>query len=63
ACAVRGWVRGAYAGPPGVGRDSSYSTHMFRRRFRMRWSLFFRIQADIEAAEPFFTQRPDATGD
>ncbi|GAB2210514.1 hypothetical protein Droror1_Dr00015781 [Drosera rotundifolia] len=34
---------------------------MFRRRFRMRRSLFFSIQTDIEAAEPYFTQRSDAT--
>lgn len=39
-----------------------YSDSMFRRRFRMRRELFFRIQKDIESANSYFTQRPDATG-
>ncbi|GAB2215700.1 hypothetical protein Droror1_Dr00020095 [Drosera rotundifolia] len=36
--------------------NCKYPESKFRRRFRMRRSLFFRIQHDIEQAEPFFTQ-------
>ncbi|GAB2231445.1 hypothetical protein Droror1_Dr00010452 [Drosera rotundifolia] len=42
--------------------NCKYLESKFRCRFRMRHNLFFRIQDDIEKAEPYFTQRSDATG-
>ncbi|CAM8911735.1 unnamed protein product [Rhodiola kirilowii] len=35
---------------------------MFRRRFRMRRSLFLRIQEAISTHDDYFTQREDAAG-
>ncbi|GLT72463.1 hypothetical protein SLA2020_443970 [Shorea laevis] len=37
-----------------------YPPKKFRRRFRMRRSLFLRIQAAIEVHEPYFVQKRDA---
>ncbi|KAI5342947.1 hypothetical protein L3X38_010823 [Prunus dulcis] len=34
----------------------------FRRRFRMRRELFYRILNDVVAHEPYFTQKIDACG-
>ena len=38
----------------------SYPPNLFRRRFRMQRHLFLRIQAEVEAYEPYFVQRRDA---
>ncbi|KAL9667178.1 hypothetical protein QQ045_001527 [Rhodiola kirilowii] len=40
----------------------TYPESMFRRRFRMRRSLFLRIQEAISTHDDYFTQREDATG-
>jgi hypothetical protein len=40
----------------------TYSDEQFRRRFRMNRDLFVRIARDVEAANIYFVQRPDATG-
>ncbi|GAB2302991.1 hypothetical protein Dimus_038047 [Dionaea muscipula] len=42
--------------------DAMYLESMFRRRFRMRRDLFFRIQTDVEQAEPYFVQRRNIAG-
>ncbi|XP_074306457.1 uncharacterized protein LOC141641704 [Silene latifolia] len=39
-----------------------YPEAMFRRRFRMHRSLFFRIVEGVAAQESYFQQGPDATG-
>ncbi|XP_055586729.1 uncharacterized protein LOC129739346 [Uranotaenia lowii] len=39
-----------------------YSEEQFRRRFRMRRSLFIRIVNDVEAKNEYFTQKPNAAG-
>ncbi|KAK3222139.1 hypothetical protein Dsin_009164 [Dipteronia sinensis] len=39
-----------------------YSLKKFRRRFRMRRPLFFRIQSAVENYEPYFVQRMDCSG-
>ncbi|XP_073121024.1 uncharacterized protein [Henckelia pumila] len=39
-----------------------YSEHDFRRRFRMRRPLFFRIMEALQTNIPYFVQRRDATG-
>ncbi|XP_057248203.1 uncharacterized protein LOC130590188 [Beta vulgaris subsp. vulgaris] len=39
-----------------------YTEDMFRRRFRMRRPLFFRIMNAVAAKDKFFQQLPDATG-
>ena len=36
-----------------------YPPHLFRRRFRMSWSLFLRIQSKVETYEPYFIQKRD----
>ena len=36
-----------------------YPPHLFRRRFRMSRSLFFRIQSKVETYEPYFIQKRD----
>ena len=38
-----------------------YPPNLFRRRFRMRRSLFLRILSKVEAHEPYFTQKRNAT--
>ncbi|XP_062119253.1 uncharacterized protein LOC133833004 [Humulus lupulus] len=38
----------------------TYPPNLFRRRFRMQHHLFLRIQAKVEAYEPYFVQRRDA---
>ncbi|XP_062103085.1 uncharacterized protein LOC133814097 [Humulus lupulus] len=38
----------------------TYPPNLFRRRFRMQRHLFLRIQAEVEAYEPYFVQRRDA---
>ncbi|KAL9678843.1 hypothetical protein QQ045_016694 [Rhodiola kirilowii] len=40
----------------------TYPESMFRRRFRMRRSLFLRIQEAISTHDDYFTQREDAAG-
>lgn len=45
-----------------LNRDPIYSKSLFRRRFRMSRDLFWRIFKAIEAADLFFTRRPDACG-
>ena len=40
----------------------TYPDYTFRRRFRMRRSLFVRIQSAIESHDPYFVQRCDAVG-
>nr|XP_017243885.1 PREDICTED: uncharacterized protein LOC108215812 [Daucus carota subsp. sativus] len=40
----------------------TYPDYIFRRRFRMRRSLFVRIQSAIESHDPYFVQRCDAIG-
>ena len=42
--------------------NSTYPDYIFRRRFRMRKSLFVRIQAAIESHDPYFVQRCNAAG-
>uniref|UniRef100_A0A0D3BFP4 Uncharacterized protein n=1 Tax=Brassica oleracea var. oleracea TaxID=109376 RepID=A0A0D3BFP4_BRAOL len=42
--------------------DATYPSHMFRRRFRMKKSLFMRIVDRLSAEIPYFQQRRDATG-
>ena len=37
-----------------------YPPNLFRRRFRMRRSLFLRILSRVEAHEPYFTQKRNA---
>uniref|UniRef100_J3LR19 DAD domain-containing protein n=1 Tax=Oryza brachyantha TaxID=4533 RepID=J3LR19_ORYBR len=39
-----------------------YTDEMFRRRFRMRKSLFLRIVSALSEWSPYFTNRVDATG-
>ncbi|XP_074314697.1 uncharacterized protein LOC141649929 [Silene latifolia] len=39
-----------------------YPEAMFRRRFRMRRSLFLRIVEGVAAVEPYFQHEPDCTG-
>ena len=38
-----------------------YSLQKFRRRFRMRRPLFFRIQSAVENYDPYFVQRMDCS--
>ena len=38
---------------------SIYPPNLFRRRFRMSWSLFLRIQSKVETYEPYFIQKID----
>ncbi|XP_074359701.1 uncharacterized protein LOC141699757 [Apium graveolens] len=42
--------------------DPTYPDYIFRRRFRMRRSLFIRIQAAIESHNPYFVQKCNAAG-
>ena len=42
--------------------DSTFSPHLFRRRFRMNKELFLRIVHGLSEYIPFFQQRRDATG-
>ena len=42
--------------------DSTFSAHLFRRRFRMNKELFLRIVHGLSENVPFFRQRRDATG-
>ena len=37
-----------------------YPPNLFRRRFRMNWSLFLRIQSKVETYEPFFIEKKDS---
>ena len=37
-----------------------YPPNLFRRKFRMRRSLFLRILSKVEAHEPYFTQKRNA---
>ena len=37
--------------------ESVYPPKVFRRRFRMRHSLFLRILSEVEAHEPYFIQK------
>ncbi|XP_042962337.1 uncharacterized protein LOC122296601 [Carya illinoinensis] len=48
--------RDYFADPP------IYPHKYFRRRFRMSRPLFLRIQAAVEAHEPYFVQRRDSSG-
>ncbi|KAL1401396.1 hypothetical protein pipiens_006630 [Culex pipiens pipiens] len=41
--------------------NATYRTE-FRRRFRMSRAMFIRVAQAVEAANPYFVQRPDATG-
>jgi hypothetical protein len=43
-------------------RNPTFPDYMFRRRFRMRRDLFLRLVHAAEAHDPYFQQRPDATG-
>ena len=36
-----------------------YPPNLFRRRLRMSWSLFLRIQSKVETYEPYFIQKID----
>ncbi|XP_033131883.1 uncharacterized protein LOC103829883 [Brassica rapa] len=42
--------------------DPTFSTAIFRRRFRMNQNLFLRLVHGLEEYFPFFQQRRDATG-
>ena len=42
--------------------DATFSSHLFRRRFRMNKELFMRIVDGLSENVPFFQQRRDATG-
>lgn len=42
--------------------DSNRVHKKFRRRYRMRRNLFLRITEDIQAHDPYFVQKRDATG-
>lgn len=42
--------------------NPTYDQDIFRRRFRMRKSLFLRIAAAVTANDIYFQQRRDATG-
>uniref|UniRef100_A0A0D3BI88 Uncharacterized protein n=1 Tax=Brassica oleracea var. oleracea TaxID=109376 RepID=A0A0D3BI88_BRAOL len=42
--------------------DSTFSSHLFIRRFRMNKELFLRIVHGLSECIPFFQQRRDATG-
>uniref|UniRef100_A0A0D3D2J6 DDE Tnp4 domain-containing protein n=1 Tax=Brassica oleracea var. oleracea TaxID=109376 RepID=A0A0D3D2J6_BRAOL len=42
--------------------DSTFSSELFRRRFRMNKGLFLRIVHRLSECLPFFQQRRDATG-
>nr|VDD31699.1 unnamed protein product [Brassica oleracea] len=42
--------------------DSTFSTYLFRRRFRMNKDLFLRLVHGLSENVPFFRQRRDATG-
>jgi hypothetical protein len=42
--------------------DCIYPNYLFRRRFRMRRSLFVKIFEDIEKADRYFQQKRDAAG-
>lgn len=42
--------------------NATYDCHTFRRRFRMRRSLFLRIVDAVASHDPYFTQRRDALG-
>ena len=42
--------------------DLTFSSHLFRRRFRMNKELFLRIVNGLSESIPFFQQRRDATG-
>ncbi|XP_062556708.1 uncharacterized protein LOC134221532 [Armigeres subalbatus] len=42
--------------------NPTYGDSQFRRRFRMSRDLFTKIVADIESANLYFVQKPDATG-
>ncbi|XP_028095021.1 uncharacterized protein LOC114295039 [Camellia sinensis] len=39
-----------------------YPSNVFRRRFRMKRSLFLRIQFGVEAHESYFVQKRNSTG-
>ena len=39
-----------------------YDERLFRRRFRMRQSLFLHLVQAVEAQDSYFEQRPDCTG-
>lgn len=43
-------------------QNPTFPDYMFRRRFRMRRDLFLRLVHAAELHDPFFQQRPDATG-
>ncbi|XP_013709450.2 uncharacterized protein LOC106413173 [Brassica napus] len=45
-----------------VSEYSTFSAHLFRRRFRMNKELFLRIVHDLSKNVPFFRQRREATG-
>ncbi|ETV63770.1 hypothetical protein H257_19301 [Aphanomyces astaci] len=40
----------------------TYDASHFRRRFRMRKSLFLQIAHDLAQHDPYFQQKPDVTG-
>ena len=42
--------------------EATFSTHLFRRRFRMSKELFMRIVHALSENVPFFRQRREATG-
>ncbi|XP_052190030.1 uncharacterized protein LOC127799854 [Diospyros lotus] len=44
------------------GDSPTYPPHLFRKRFRMRQSLFLRIQVAIESHDSYFVQRYNAAG-
>ncbi|KAK6151075.1 hypothetical protein DH2020_016007 [Rehmannia glutinosa] len=44
------------------GKHVVYSSKLFRRRFRMRQSLFIRIQADVEIFDLYFVQKRNSAG-
>ncbi|XP_029708579.2 uncharacterized protein LOC115255014 [Aedes albopictus] len=59
--------RGAHEGAQRLFQDyfsesPTYTDSQFRRRFRMSRNLFTKIVADIESANVYFVQKPDATG-
>ena len=45
-----------------LGDASTYSEDVFRRRFRMGRPLFMWIVEAVTEVDPYFSQRPDATG-
>ena len=44
------------------GENPIYSSAMFRRRFRMRRSLFEKILDDLVSSDSYFSQKKDALG-